>query len=589
MFIPECQDVLVGLMEPDETKRMTMADLRRHPWITKDGTPVGPARLKSRPVTADLDVEVINHMVKKLDMNEAQIRDSILTCRVNAMSATYQLLCKRKLNGFGSPGMPGGFLSTDGQSKEGELGAVTGSQCNELKTSTTSKVQSELDRPVSNSHSRIHLELENIPLNGRTHIGSSRAFQQHDIGLNTERILQRKPMLPTNIRTKRPDVLQGGCSNGDQHGLRIGTKSDIPPNDLKHSLHGAETRTHPNISSPVERADSTALEGLKKLKLNKEGSLRKAAEIDSYKDCLKQLRLQRGKPSRGILKFEASKEMPCIAPQHLGDRSISRAQSNIASPEIFVHSEPDTPEKEHFTEVGRGRSTSASTKSVRFNLDHQSQSDETSTVSSLRSYGQPAQVERLVVRRLGADKIRKDTSLSMNMQHHLGNSNYAPLSNQSKERMRAVQQMRCSASEKMPPTPPNSALGRHRVVEQGTSPRRLSTPENSGTERVKPFVHVPKVPIDCQYMNPGSVASYRPPECKDQTEEPCYNRYCLKVRNDQGMQVLFWDLNVLSRPTSGENRLSDPGARGTILNDKHMRKLVALRGQVTNKAKSKGT
>ena len=569
-----------------------MAELREHPWIKSDLGSLEAVRLKTKPVVSDLDEVVISHMVKQLGMNEAQIREALLNNKVNALTATYHLLCKRKMKGLENlgPGMPREFLTQKWTTPNpiGELGTLK---------------QGELPKGSMDSM-----------------YGAGRVAVKHkQNGVDNSRMLQRQQMTPSQL-TKSDSHSRIGSSGSKSNMSQTSSKAHIEPAGSRPN----QSSTTQNISSTHGKQVNSINDQSEKIRLYKQSAIGKGTPTDNYKDCLTKLRSHRERPGRSILKTEAGKPLPIkpVTPME-AKAYVDLSPTTVAVP---LHHQ-DTQGKavveastRDMFQITQHRSTSASTKSVRFNLEPDA-GDDSSTVVSFRSSGHPSQMERLVLRRLSADRIRRENILSMAKIHYnkdhweinqdaidtlrksSPDSSSLVSSASSGGRMRAMRVLRRSEAQNPPPPPPNSALGRHRGVPVNNKNSRhpssakassssSSTSSTRGQHQTRLFQSSQGDGIyadhQANFPNGHLLPRSRQPELLDKHPDELRqhgDNIRFHVHDDQGTRLLVWDMKV---PGKESGTSPEPQQRaGSSLADSptQMRKLGTLRGQVPVKNK----
>lgn len=93
------QELLSGLLEIQESSRLTITDVLKHSWITCNGNKAitrHPEVAKAPPIA--IDTSIVKCMTTMFGFNESDVLHSITARKLNASSATYYLL-KRRLDG----------------------------------------------------------------------------------------------------------------------------------------------------------------------------------------------------------------------------------------------------------------------------------------------------------------------------------------------------------------------------------------------------------------------------------------------------------------------------------------------------------
>ncbi|XP_046574780.1 carbon catabolite-derepressing protein kinase-like [Haliotis rubra] len=103
---PGCKDFLCRLLEPFESKRITMDDLLTHPWLTKDGRAPVPRQPQVLKVTPEpVDTNIVRYLSQYFGFNERELLYSVSERKVDSASAAYLLMVKGVEEGFILPGM----------------------------------------------------------------------------------------------------------------------------------------------------------------------------------------------------------------------------------------------------------------------------------------------------------------------------------------------------------------------------------------------------------------------------------------------------------------------------------------------------
>lgn len=92
----DCQDLLKGLLEINQSKRLTMQDIVSNKWFKTTQKPTIDNELVSQK---SANIGIINFMCKNFGWVEKDIVDSVHTKKTNNMSATYYLLLRKLQRG----------------------------------------------------------------------------------------------------------------------------------------------------------------------------------------------------------------------------------------------------------------------------------------------------------------------------------------------------------------------------------------------------------------------------------------------------------------------------------------------------------
>jgi len=100
MYLLECKDLLLRLLEFDPAKRIRMDEILVHPWICHNQvTPLSrcifPNQLKDEDLIDDVLVHMCKFMPNECNSSMSQLMMSLLSQELSADAATYFLLEKR--------------------------------------------------------------------------------------------------------------------------------------------------------------------------------------------------------------------------------------------------------------------------------------------------------------------------------------------------------------------------------------------------------------------------------------------------------------------------------------------------------------
>ena len=98
-FPPQgCRDLLTKMLVSNPEHRITMAEVFNHPWLNENHRlPFQPAPYPNRTTQADIDDDVIEHMVNTLKVADspAVIKHDLITNKATSNYAVYHLLTGR--------------------------------------------------------------------------------------------------------------------------------------------------------------------------------------------------------------------------------------------------------------------------------------------------------------------------------------------------------------------------------------------------------------------------------------------------------------------------------------------------------------
>lgn len=519
-------------------------------------------------------------------MSESQVKDAVCSGRTNSVSATYHLLYNRLQKGLDAPDPPVDFdLKYAGFIKSKSFG-VNGS----METENSFKRHRKYSRFAREKTRSSH------PVNRKANDDGKVGHLRSSESINTE----NEPDSKTHI-----DVKQGNKMSEKQHDQKINMQVTdfVDLQTVNHKSDQAFREVH-------DRAET------------------------DYKMFLMQLRQQRERPNKGILKQDAQ-EAPTVASSNdvsikppvripYGDAPCMVTRSNernaISYSDLTRHKVPDSEDPKDnyvFMEVPGGESQKRlkSAKSVRFEVDshmldissrNSSQNDPliasgvqenafpNREVSSARS--EKKTLEKYVVHRLSAQgRSRKDWLVMAKSQR---DQMYRREQIQRELQIQEETQMELRNSTESAPEPLKARQSypeRLRAMEilrktsdfQQTPP---AAPPNSASGGRRPFSSATSystyntstsTKTSTISKSHDSLLEKRPRFSHKHRHSNTNNnkhdldQYKLKVRNSVDDRVVVWDLNVTDMSAQGI------GQRAKTLPDITLRKLGTLRNQNT--------
>ncbi|CAF0750970.1 unnamed protein product [Adineta ricciae] len=99
----DCQDLLTRLLEPSPTKRITMAEILRHPFLVNHHGPIELMPFKPVTDVGDINRNIIKYLSVKHGYSEHDVEEAVLYRKPIASRALYNLIERRLKEGLGWP------------------------------------------------------------------------------------------------------------------------------------------------------------------------------------------------------------------------------------------------------------------------------------------------------------------------------------------------------------------------------------------------------------------------------------------------------------------------------------------------------
>ncbi|CAF4374883.1 unnamed protein product, partial [Adineta steineri] len=98
-----CQDLLTRLLEPSPTKRISMQEILRHPFLVHHLGPIELIPYKPNSDMKEINKNIIRYLVFKHGYSEQETEEAVLHRRPTAARAFYTLIERRLQEGLGWP------------------------------------------------------------------------------------------------------------------------------------------------------------------------------------------------------------------------------------------------------------------------------------------------------------------------------------------------------------------------------------------------------------------------------------------------------------------------------------------------------
>ncbi|CAF1313077.1 unnamed protein product [Adineta ricciae] len=102
-FSRDCQDLLSRLLEPSPTKRISMQEILRHPFLTSQLGPIELIPFKPNSEGTEINRHIVRYLALKHNYSEQEIEDAVLHRKPAASRAFYTLIERRLQEGLGWP------------------------------------------------------------------------------------------------------------------------------------------------------------------------------------------------------------------------------------------------------------------------------------------------------------------------------------------------------------------------------------------------------------------------------------------------------------------------------------------------------
>ncbi|CAF1152582.1 unnamed protein product [Adineta steineri] len=99
----DCQDLLTRLLEPSPTKRISMQEILRHPFLVHHLGPIELIPYKPNSDMKEINKNIIRYLVFKHGYSEQETEEAVLHRRPTAARAFYTLIERRLQEGLGWP------------------------------------------------------------------------------------------------------------------------------------------------------------------------------------------------------------------------------------------------------------------------------------------------------------------------------------------------------------------------------------------------------------------------------------------------------------------------------------------------------
>ncbi|CAF1062628.1 unnamed protein product [Rotaria magnacalcarata] len=99
----DCQDLLTRLLEPSPTKRISMQEILRHPFLVSQLDPIPLTPYRPHCEVREINKNITKYLALKHDYSEQEIEDAVLHRKPIASRALYALIERRLQEGLGWP------------------------------------------------------------------------------------------------------------------------------------------------------------------------------------------------------------------------------------------------------------------------------------------------------------------------------------------------------------------------------------------------------------------------------------------------------------------------------------------------------
>ncbi|UJR13676.1 hypothetical protein I4U23_000688 [Adineta vaga] len=99
----DCKDLLTRLLEPSPTKRISMQEILRHPFLTAQSGPIELIPFKPNSDGKEINRNIVKYLALKHNYSENEIEDAVSHRKPTASRAFYTLIERRLHEGLGWP------------------------------------------------------------------------------------------------------------------------------------------------------------------------------------------------------------------------------------------------------------------------------------------------------------------------------------------------------------------------------------------------------------------------------------------------------------------------------------------------------
>ncbi|CAF0977957.1 unnamed protein product [Adineta steineri] len=103
LFCSDCQDLLTRLLEPSPTKRITMAEILRHPFLINQLGPIELMPYKPQADAREINRNITKYLAIKHGYSEHDVEDAVIYRKPIASRALYNLIERRLKQGLSWP------------------------------------------------------------------------------------------------------------------------------------------------------------------------------------------------------------------------------------------------------------------------------------------------------------------------------------------------------------------------------------------------------------------------------------------------------------------------------------------------------
>ncbi len=507
-------------------------------------------------------------MTRKLKISETEIRDAVIRNKSNSVAATYHLLSRRNSKGLGFPELSREVPSLSTKAQElSDKTSIDPCVKNSSDVLTEEAIDPSLVEVDISSLRGTNGNISPKPSEISSGVQDS-IYEQalvSELDFDPEPDLSEIDAMAVNMPyingrpIRRPDTLRLGdvikATDAKTREVVARKFSGSVRVTKPHSSTTIMLRHRPasigrTLSSAASSVNTTGLPKSAQKIMQNIAYAKETTPRESYKECLQKLRSQKTKSaSKGILKTNGSESKALKSEPTAGDSRASMDDFETVIDDATSSTETLPLDGGGGSVAESKRQTCPSAKSVRFDLTEEEEvasRSRNARQSSRKGYQGNSSSERLVLRKLSAEKAARDAA-KLSLQNgtwsptQSAQSGIESLKNLgSEERIRAIQILRGAAEDRHrpPPAPPNSAQGKRVRNIQGAS-----VPAHTPVIiRREPNTNIPR---------------------NSKTHDRIYDRYKLKIQRSGGGsdKALLLNVKVMDFTVTGRAGRAGNGSR----------------------------
>ncbi|CAF1238653.1 unnamed protein product [Rotaria sordida] len=240
----DCQDLLSRLLEPSPTKRISMQEILRHPFLTSQLGPIPLTPYKPHCDTREINRNITKYLAFKHGFTEQEIEEAVLYRKPIASRALYTLVERRLHEGLGWPdrtynnSVTGMSSTTGGATGDGSSDVIILDKLDRHEPLLPSRrVLPRQSSSLVNNPNKICREKSNYAFDEQLFVRANTGASSITAGLTQEALNELVPASRLTSRKSYHDIVlrktsAAGGTHGDLINEHIGTRRVINANSL---------------------------------------------------------------------------------------------------------------------------------------------------------------------------------------------------------------------------------------------------------------------------------------------------------------------------------------------------------------------